>query len=513
MKNKYIFIGIMLVALLVQQGCNDDFLSEPNPNQLTTSTFWQNADDAYQGTIAAYAGLQEEGTWKRWMDIAFGSRGDLIMSNSPWTEFAQYSKFNLPDYNWVLQEEIWLDHYRGIFRTNQVLANVPAIEMDENLKKQLLSEAKFIRAFLYFDLVNLWGNVPILTEPSNPDDLPDYNTEAQVWDQIIKDLTEAIPNLPDTYPDDQVGRATKGAANALLGKAYMQLKRWEEAETQFEKVISSPANYDLVPNFKDNFTHLNENNQESIWEIQFSDEFDGAFWDKDAPATSEGSRRGVYFGPRFANANADAQPTQWFLQQFLKELDKDGNIDPRTDVTFLWFRPAALGSQVTYGGKLFEQEELDSTAYVRKYLNDYWKENEDEHSPINQRIIRFADVLLMYAEAINEQGNPSRAIPYINRVRERSNMNPLSSIRPDGEWTVDLLREQLKHERVVELGGENVRWTDLKRWDMLTTAEGIAELRTHDPEFNNFELGKHDLLPIPTREIDLDPKLEQNPNY
>ncbi len=511
MNKKYIYISIFLLTLFGQQGCSDDFLNASNPNRLTTSTFWKTADDAYQGTIAAYAGLQEEGTWKRWMDIAFGSRADLILSYSPWVEFSQYSKFHLPDYNWVLQGEIWDDHYRGIFRTNQVLANVPNIEMDEAEKNQLLSEARFLRAFYYFDLVNLWGNVPVVLQPSDPNDLPDYNTEAQVWEQIISDLTEAIPYLPDSYDEDQVGRVTKGAANALLGKTYMQLRRWPEAEAQFGKVINSPASYGLVADFRDNFKHTTENNIESVWEIQFSDEFKGPFWDRDVPTTSEGSRRAIYFAPRFASGNADAQPTAWFLQQFLLEKDKDGNIDPRTDATFLWFRPDSLGSQVTYGGQLFEEAVLDSTAFVRKYLNDYWKDVEDEHSPINLRIIRFADVLLMHAEALMMQGKTEEAIPLINRVRARANLLPLST--PAGGWTPELLLGQLKHERVLELGGESVRWTDLKRWNMLTTAEGVAELKTHDPEFADFELGKNDLLPIPTREIDLDPKLKQNPNY
>jgi tetratricopeptide (TPR) repeat protein len=331
--------------------------------------------------------------------------------------------------------------------------------MDEGLKARLLAETKFLRALYYWNLVNLWGNVPLQLTPSNPNVLPEHAAEAEVWAQIIQDLIEAQPLLPDSYPESELGRATSGAAAALLGKCYMQLHRWAEAEAEFAKIIAS-GKYDLVQNYGDNFKHTTENNIESLFEIQFSDEFSGPFWDKDLPNTSEGYRRATYFAPRFASGNADAHATPWYLEQFFLEKTVDGEYDPRMDVSFLWNDTTNGQTDPHYYGKSFRDEMTVNVndIFSRKYLTDYYREVEDEHSPINFRVIRFADVLLMHAEALNELNRTGEAYPFINRVRQRSNLAALETVKPN--MSQDEMREQIKHERVLELGGEQVRWTD-----------------------------------------------------
>ncbi len=521
MNNKKIFFSATLAVclLVVSISCDDSFLDKPNPNQQSVSAFWKTEDDALKGTIACYAGLQEEGTYKRWMDIALEGRADLIYSSTEFGPQVNFTNFNIINYNeGPFQTEIWQDHYRGIFRTNQVTAYVPDIPMDDMLKSQLLGEAKFIRAMLYFDLVNLWGNVPLQLTPSNPNELPAYATEQEVWDQIVKDLIDAQPTLPDQYanPVTELGRATKGAASALLGKAYMQQRKWAEAKTEFEKVINSPAGYTLVTNYADNFKHTSENNSESIFEVQFSDEFNGWFWDKDLPTTSEGYRRGTYFGPRFAASNADLTCRPYFIEKFFEEKTISGEYDPRLDATFLWNDTTNGKTDVFYYGKSFKdniEPNKISHVYCRKYLQDYFKTQENEHSPINYRFIRYADVLLMYAEALNELGQTNDAYASINTVRARAGLQTLEAAHPEIGSNQTLMRERIMDERILELGGESVRWTDLKRWNLVSTQAGVDFLKSHDAEFKNFKIGNNELLPILTRELDLNPNLKQNPGY
>lgn len=510
MKFKKIIIATTTILLLSQTSCMDDLLNQENPNQLTVDSFWKTDKDALEATISCYAGLQEEGTWKRWMDANYVNRSDEGRSSSTWIEYSNWSKFIYSDYNWAIIAETWQDHYRSIFRPNQVLKYVPGIEMDENLKKQYIAEAKFVRAFLYFDIVTLWGNASLWLEASSADDLPPYSTEAEIWTQIEKDLTEAIPDLPTSYDDQSRGRATRYAGHAMLAKVLMQQRKWAAAKPHLAEIIAvAPATYDLMADYKDNFRSTAENNKESIWEIQFSDQFDGWFWDKDLPATSEGSRRSVYFSPRTVGGNQDNQPTQWVFQQFSLETTVDDEADPRQNATFIYNTPG------TWFGKTYAQLSPvnPNEVWFRKNNNDETLTNVNEHSPNNQRIIRLADVYLLYAEVLNELGDTDEAYAFINKVRTRSNMANLEVAKPN--LTQQQMRDQLDHERVMELTGENVRWNDLKRWGLLDTQAGIDILKARDPEFNTFNVGQHQFLPLPQNEIDLNPnfKGKQNLNY
>src|SRR3979411_3023675 len=161
-------------------------------------------------------------------------------------------------------------HYWTIYRANQVTEFVPAIAMDATLRDRIVVEAKFLRALMYFNLVNLYGGVPVITKPPVPTDRPATSTVAEVYAQIEKDLTEAAAVLPTSYSGADVGRATKGAALAMLGKAQLQQKKWAIAATTLAQVVAMPQ-YNLMPNYADNFTDAFENNQESVFEVQFGD--------------------------------------------------------------------------------------------------------------------------------------------------------------------------------------------------------------------------------------------------
>ncbi|MBE7175867.1 MAG: RagB/SusD family nutrient uptake outer membrane protein [Mucilaginibacter polytrichastri] len=486
-----------------------------NPNTIQVDQFWKTATDAKLGTNAVYGSFYRIGAYARWIHFNLDLRSDEGTSFSPWLDLQNWQKFLIVNYNFDTGIMTWHDHYEGIFRANQVIANVPAIEMDEALKARYIGEAKFIRALYYFNLTSLWGNVPLQLEPSNTTDRPAYATQQQVWEQIIKDLDEAIPGLPEEYGGVDKGRATKGAAYALLGKTYLQQKKYAEAKTAFEWLVEGAGKsyYDLVPNYQDNFTHLNENNRESVFEIQFGDQNVGGP-DVDAPGSGVGSQRAQFFGPRGVGWS-DGQARRFLVGELSKEKTVDGERDPRLAASILYDSTDVRGPEFTMiYGRTYASRYPDPNAdnvWFRKYSDDYWRDFSNYYSPINFRVIRFADVLLMYAECLNALGQTGQAYPYVDRVRERANLPKLSVAKP-GLSQADFLT-QLKHERLCELSGEGTRWNDLVRWGELSDPEKVKALAAHDADFNNFVVGKHIFLPIPQSELDLNPNLKQNPGY
>jgi len=484
---------LLITAISLMYACTD--LDLTNPNQETTGSFWKTEQDALNAVNATYNKLQSIGTYGRWLYFAYDNRSDLSLSNSPWTDLSNFSKFTFSSYDFVVNADIWRDHFQGIFRANQVINNVPNIEMDQSIKDRFIAEAKFIRGLHYFNLVNLYGNVPIITNVPGPDERPETQSESDVWEQVIQDFSDAKSALPDTYGAENQGRATKGAAAAMLGKSYMQLNRWDDAEQEFLDVINSPAGYDLLDDYGENFRSENPNSAESVFEIQFSD-------NSRLSAGIQGNNRPRFFGPP-GPSFTDAEPTRFFFNKFFEEETVDGDTDPRVDYTFFYNRE---GGMDVYGTPYAERYGQDNDRVFWKKHTEYWQTGQDFDSELNYIVVRFSDVLLMYAEALNEQSRTAEAYGPINRVRERVNLQPLEDINPN--FTQQEMREQIEHERILELGGESVRFLYLKRHDKLGT-----QLQDNDSEYQFFEPGRDNLLPVPQTEIDLNPNLEQNPNY
>jgi hypothetical protein len=516
-------LGLCALAgsLLLTTACEKDLLKQNNPNIATSQSFWQTSDDAVKGVNAVYSGLQQLGTYRRWLHFALDLRSDDGFSTSPWGELADFTKFRQVNYDFEPSRDIWRDHYRAINRANQVIASVPGITMNEGLKKRVIAEAKFLRALYYYNLVSLYGNVPLALEPSTVTSRPPQGTEAQVWDQVIADLQAAEPDLEASYTGNDIGRATRGAAATLLGKAYMQLRRWPEASTQFQKVIAD-TRYNLVANYEDNFKHTTEYNSESIFEVGFSDVNLGGN-DGDDASSSEGGQRSQFWGVP-GDGFTDGEVRPWVRDQFLTEATAAGTRDPRLGAT-LFYNPQLTpntiprGPEPTVYGEPFNTRFApgstnNSRIYWRKYSTDYYRTFENFDSPINHRVMRLADVLLLQAEALNEQGQTAAAIPLINRVRTRAGMTPLVA----GSFTQASLRTRIMHERVTELTGEGLRWFDLKRWGVVDPQPGIdqnaalAAARTRDPDFISFELNKSRLIPIPRTDVDV-ARLTQNPGW
>jgi hypothetical protein len=424
-------------------------------------------------------------------------------------------QFLITDYNYGNAYAIWNDNYVGIFRSNQVIANVPAIEMNEPMKQRLLGEAKFLRALFYFHLTTLWGNVPLMLTPSIPQDKPGTSTQQEVWAQIETDLTEAVASLPTSYtnPSD-LGRATKGSAQALLAKAYMQQQEYAQALTPLEWLVEGEGKniYDLMPNFRDNFLTTSENNRESVFEWQFqlnpSENHDDDASPNEPDRLNYGTSIAQFFGPPGVGWS-DGEANRWVVNEFLKEETTGGARDPRLEASLLFDSTDVRGPAFTMiYGQTFSHRygTANKRVWFRKFQNDHWKEFEGYNSPNNWRYIRYADVLLMYAEALNAEGRTAEAYPYVDRVRERAGLPPLSDVMP-GLGEPQFL-EQLKHERVTELVGEGHRWNDLVRW-----GDVGPELVPRDPAFATFDVGKDELLPIPQQDIDINPALEQNDNW
>src|SRR3954467_410174 len=216
MKNRTLRAAVRsLVIGAAVIGCTQD-LNLTNPNAPDTSNFWKTQGDALAGINATYNGLQQRGTYARWLGFAYDIRSDEGLSTSGWTELRQWNGFILGDSNFEPSREIWQHTYWTIARANQVIANVPNITMDVALRDRIVGEAKFIRALMYFNLVTLFGNVPLITAPPAPTDRPPNATPAETYAQIEKDLTEAaaVLPLPGVYTGADIGRATKGAALA-----------------------------------------------------------------------------------------------------------------------------------------------------------------------------------------------------------------------------------------------------------------------------------------------------------
>ncbi len=520
MKNIFYFIAAALVLSVV--ACQKK-LDIANPNGPTSADVWKTADYAQKGVNAIYSTYHRVGLCRMqfFMNMIRSDEGYSTSPNSALIN--NFDIFNVTDLNMFERRAFYQDCYVGINRCNQVLDNVPNIAMDTAVRSQLLGEAKFMRGFFYYYLAQYWGNVPLLLKTSTTADQSAANsTQKQVWAQVEKDLSEAVAVLPVSYDNNNVGRATRGAAYALLGKAYMQDgQQYQQAASAFSWLITGGGSslYSLVTNYRDNFVETSENNKESVFEFQNAlNPTDNHDNDVDPP--SDNLNYGTSIPPFFAPQPAgftDGQARRWLIGEFLKEQTLSGGRDPRLAASFLFDSTDERGPAFTLAyGNVWDSLGLQNVpdnvhnsiheVCFRKFLDDAVMNGEVFHSGNNYRFIRYADVLLLYAEALNGLGQTAQAYPYVDIVRQRAGLAPLSTTMPGLSQTAFLA--QLKHERVTELSGEGHRWEDLARWGDLG-----PQLASRDPGFANFKVGRDELLPFPQQDVDADPNLKQNPGY
>jgi hypothetical protein len=404
-------------------------------------------------------------------------------------------QFNITPINGNL-EAMWALLYEGVTRCNLVLSNVPAISMDQALQSRILGEAKFLRAYYYFTLVNIFGDVPVILAPTAPEDLQiPQSPVSEIFATVIEpDLKDAEVKLQDKYVGADVGRVTNGAATALLTKAYIFQAKWSNAAAAAEKVINSnrySLNQFYDHNFNANFK--NNNNPESIFEVQ----------QLTAQTPQTGNQLNQYFAPQEEAGYFFNAPTQSFVDEF--EITSGGIPDPRLDYT------VGRDSMPWFNGVLFSKDWSPATGYLTKKhqqpLSEISKALKGDAS-IDYIAIRFADVLLWYAEALNELGRPQDALAPLNKVRRRARESFLhdtslvgypnipANLLPDVVYTNQAdVRAAIQHERRVELGFEFHRYFDIIRW-----GETYAKNVLHDRP--NFNYSQHKHFPIPQSERD-----------
>lgn len=492
MKMKIFQYSVACLLLISLASC-EKFLDKAPLDSINTANFYQTKEDAVAAINGAYQPLQ----WPKLYNMRIWTTdiwaGNSIVGAGGGTdgiETQDIANFVTSTDN-AAALDIWRGPAPGILRCNLVLENVPGMDIDENLKNRILGEAYFLRANYYFILVRLFGDVPLITKAQTPDDdlRPVRTPAAVVYDNIISDLQKAISMLParESYSGADVGRASKGAATGLLAKVYLTLNDYEQTVSLCRQVTS--LGYSLNQNYADNFNPLTKNSPESLFEVQYIGKTSYSFWDNE----NQASWVSTFTGPRNADFVAGGwgwnQPTQEFVNLY-----ESG--DTRKDQTVLY-----------EGCPAFDGKDYSSTFSVtgynlRKFLVSKEVSADYDGNPANWPVLRYADVLLMEAEALCELGRTGEAYGPLNQVRNRAGLSDL-----DGLSQAEL-REAIRKERRIELAYEGSRWFDLIRYDNGAYAANF---------FNS--IGKTNfapkflLLPIPQKEIDANPNLIQNPGY
>lgn len=447
MKKRIILAGFMAIAMT---GCMDKFLTVYPETELSLDTFFKTEADFKQAVNGAYAPLRALANNTAWKlmelhsDNAYYGRNTLFGAVDATQDLANFA---VPTANGVTANDNVLQHYRQsyliISRCNQILTLIDGVDFNEDSKKNLKGQALFLRAHAYFDLVRLFGKVPLHLVPvSNRQEaaLPLATTE-ELYKQIESDAILASELLLDKTKQE-AGRVTSGSAKTLLANLYLIKGDWAAAETQAKSVITS-GGYSLIPEYADAFSTstTNKNNSESVFEVQFlegSAGFAGGF---------------IYaFLPRPMKSAELAPITGTSNPQ---DLSEEGNNIPTPDLIAAYEdndkREAATIAYVT-----LSQSSRDNKVYpyIKKYAKPHAQHG---NTGINWPIYRYAEVLLFMAEALNEQGKPGEAATYLNQVRTRAGLaNTTATSQAD-------MKVAIQKERRVELAFENKRWFDLVR--------------------------------------------------
>lgn len=505
-------------VLLSVPSC-DNQLDIADPNRLSTADFYKTEDQAVAAVDAIYNTLIIDGMYQRITPTIGDGRGDEIFSRGGFSAWELPANFIAPTTEEFMRFA-WRDHYVMIGRANQALERVPTVpDLEANLKDRLIGQAYFLRALGYFDLANIFEIPPlVLRTPEGEEELYPSNkdvTQADVYAQIELDLLEAINLLPDTYASvtgsdkGQVGRATRGAARSLMGKVLLYQGKHAEALNYFKDVVDSKV-YDLGT-YADLFTQdptIEATVPERIFWVEFTQSQNPNFnWGGD-PNT--GWRQFSALAPTYSiNDFGDYGPTPFLYTEMRKELTKDGKLDPRYHATILSYEPAegyATAYGVPWGSGPGEFNQPTNSYWIKKYTlaatGGDW-----QTCGINYSLIRFADVLLMYAECLANTGNMAEAAIQVQRVRDRANL-------PDREaefaaFNITQFMDQLAHERIMELAVEGSRWYDIKRWGWLDDATKLAQLKLNDEELKNY-VPNRKYIAVPQSELDLNPNLVGN---
>ena len=502
---KYISIPVLVLAFAFT-GCKKELLDITPLSAINPDDFFKNEKEASAALTGVYSSLDE-------MWISFDAMSDDLYNQYPWegpTEFGD-GTFN-PTSGYVIRK--WAINYIGIGRANLFIDNmVKKANFDKATMDRMIGEAKYLRAFWYADLADFYEDVPLILAPQS---LADANTakstKVQVVTQVLKDLDAAIITLPISYGPGDAGRATKGAAMALKARVLLYNQKWAEAAAAAKSVMDMNQ-YSLYPNYGELFTLQAENNQEVIFDVPYiKDKRPHGYtttirdWRSYVPFVQLSNDYYMNNGKPITDPTSGFNPANPFK-----------NRDPRLNMTLV------VPGEIYNGAKYIPANDISPTGMaIRKMVEEdnfeYW------NGQINLILLRYADVLLMYAEAQNEVAGPDASVyDAIHKVRQRAGMPDVA----DG-LSKDAMRNEIRHERRIEFVAEGLRYSDIRRWKIASTVMvnglGYKSDKLSDPSVPSkwvfevivansrvFSAPKNYVWPLPQSEIQTNKKLVQNP--
>ncbi|RZK47652.1 MAG: RagB/SusD family nutrient uptake outer membrane protein [Pedobacter sp.] len=497
---------IALISIIFIASCSKSYLEVQPTDVLTNANFFKTENDAQAALIGVYAQLQPEATYGNLIDAAnmdWTMSGDMYEQDQN-TPRVQLEMLSLPADN-TYTTQLYAGLYEGISRANVVIDRVGAMDnLTASAKDMILAQAKFLRAIYYYKLANYFGGVSLVTSELNASsklDIP-RSPVAEVWKQIETDLTDAIQVLPASWTGANLGRATKGAALAFLVKTYLWQNKYAEAVTASEQIIALNV-YGLEDDFRSVFKENNEHNKEIVFATQYSSVNNG----------SDGSGLDVRSAPRGApsqyigrGANSNFVPHTPWINAF--ERDGTGRIKDKRYWGVVIGPGESHPEMPGFVMPLTFPNAHTKTGYI---VTKYWQEASFVNSGINAPIIRFAEVLLNYAEALNEVGRSSEAMEQVNLIRERAGLDDLN-VNLDKDDVLDAVFYERRMEFIWEPAGA---FSDQNR-----RGRFMAFIKANRADYDRIQVETKPwlnqqpiLIPIPQQAYDRNKSLTQNPGY
>ena len=499
--NSYKLTLSAFILILTLFACSEDYLEKTDPNRLVSDNFYQTETQVAQAINGVYSQLQGiiSSQWQYNEFITDNTTLHFNVANrgqGPALEAIEFWQINSNTPNIT---NLYNSIYGTMVNINTTLARLQEATFDETAVQEFEGQLKFMRAYYYFHLVQYFGDVIMITEPlESPDEAWEFERQPveTVYELILSDLDDAVSFLPTSYPEEETGRVTKGAALSLLGKVYLTRKEYGKAVNTLTEVTN--LGYELLPDYADVFDPNNKNHAEAVFSVQF----------QGGNELGEHSSFIYTFAPRESVGAVIDFPGQngggWNTPS-LDMIDAYEDGDLRKEVSLKEGYTSLEGEWVP-------------VPYISKYHHPHAIRGRTDN---NWPVIRYADVLLMLAEAINEVSGPGDAYQYLNAVRERAGLEPLSGLSQEA------FQEAVMKERRVELAFENHRWFDLKRTmtpeELADFMNAYGEVEKSDPTTDrggipfsagDFRFEPYEaLFPIPNDEILINPNLTQNPGY
>ena len=545
MKNIKRYMAALALSPMLLASCSDSFLNEINPNEETEQSFWTNETNVTKALVAIYNPIR---------DHMYGYYGVFSgIGNNNMRADDVFPTRNEDAWGWGVvnftnttesgngTSNIWSTLYETIQYANNFIYYAPTVEMDQSTLDKMLGEAYFMRGFHYFLLHINFRDAVIRTLPTVIDgEQHPLSSGEKVLAQCEADFLKAKELLPTTRPITENGRVLKGAASAMLGKTYLWQKRYDDAKKELGEVITDYG-YELVK-YEDNFRDDTEFNKESIYELNYMqpDNAENSLWgDQQGTMASMANNIANFFAPECSKGGwYKMQPSAHLIEEFIKEerpADSDSRFDKRlyttcffphsdyndvvpdelawSEITFEEMWTKGLEKKLKPAPKFPEIDGKEGRLLLKKW-SAWWCEDGasmyagNKAREFNLRVMRFAEVLLLHAEACLRTNDVAGAIADINKIRVRAGLSTMSASDTNTAW------EELRHQKLLEFAGENIRWYDLIRWYDTYDELKAYLTATKDPGQNISAMQeKHRYLPIPQGEVDANQNMEQKPEW